>query len=478
MMTTVGIISTAFIILYVIIGIWSARTARKSIDEYLAAGRRIGMLVGGFALYAAFCSAMVYVGLPGMTYSLGLNATWQITLGAALGFGLLYFLLAEPVRRFAQFTLVDYLAARYNHLAIRILVALFICGIFTFAIVPQIIGAGLMIGNTFGVSLRTGEIIFAVVLLLYVSIGGMRAVTFSDAFQGIIMFIPLMVVGLLAIAYFGGITPMIAQAAQNNPKIVEPTLPLVSYLGLVFGIALGQSSAAHIIMRISSAASPPVARTTVVVGVVLAVLMYFLASNILGIAAWAVSPGLSKPDNALWAVMEKIIPQWLFGWIIAGLVAAAISTASAMLMGSVASLVSDIYYRVLNPNASPGELYWRGIVITWALGVAAVLVSLFASQQVSWFVAIQSQALGATFFFPLVLGIWWKRTTTAGAISGMVGGLGSFILFTALKILPLYGPVVPAIIISLCLTVLISLLTQPPPVEVVEACCTKLHQRE
>ena len=168
----------------VAIGIAASKKVMGSRDEYWVAGRRIGTVVNSMAIMAALASGGSIIGVMGLAYAQGIPATLALFGGAVLGFPLASILVAKPLRNFGKFTITDFLSFRYPHAVVRYLVPILIVAAFTIYIVAQLKAAGITAEALLGIPYDIALTLATVVFIIYVSFGGMVAITWTDVTRG------------------------------------------------------------------------------------------------------------------------------------------------------------------------------------------------------------------------------------------------------------------------------------------------------
>lgn len=171
------------------LGIYASRTVFGSRDEYWVAGRRVGTVVNAMAIMASLASGGSIIGVMGLAYSQGIPATLALFAGAVLGFPLASILVARQLRRFGRYTITDFLGFRYPSRVVRLLVPCLIVVAFTIYIVAQLKAAGITANALLGIPYPTALVLATVVFIIYVSFGGMIAITWTDVIQGFLMLV-------------------------------------------------------------------------------------------------------------------------------------------------------------------------------------------------------------------------------------------------------------------------------------------------
>jgi cation/acetate symporter len=495
---------------YALIGIMS-RTMDSG--EYYVAGRKVPAFYNGMATGADWMSAASFIGMAGTLYALGYDGLAFI-LGWTGGYVLVAVLIAPFLRKFGAYTVPDFLAARYGGNLARFcgIIVLLACS-FTY-VVAQIVGTGLIGSRLLGMSFELAVWVGLVGILVCSLLGGMRAVTWTQVAQYIVLIVAYLVpVVILSGQKFGLPIPQftygqvlseiaareqqmiqtgLATAAQVKPHS-EPFLNLspLNYFGLIFCLMVGTASLPHVLMRYFTTPSVREARISVAWSLLFIFILYFTApayaafaklevfQNVIGknladLPAWVYNYGkvnlvfvcgkaavsldavkmacaeaakftgdmatfnpalrladLRLDNDAIVIATPEIagLPYVVSGLVAAGGLAAALSTADGLLLAIANALSHDIYYKMIDKNA-PTE---RRLVVARVLLIGvAILAAWTASGRPADIVAMVAWAfsLAAAGLFPaLVLGVWWKRTTSTGAVLGIIAGFGVTLLY-------------------------------------------------
>jgi cation/acetate symporter len=509
--TVIGYLFVVFTIgVYALIGIMS-RTMQVS--EYYVAGRKVPAFYNGMATGADWMSAASFIGMAGTLYALGYDGLAYI-LGWTGGYVLVATLIAPYLRKFGCYTVPDFLAFRFGGNAARLIgiIVLLSCS-FTY-VVAQIVGTGLIGARLLGMPFEVAVFVGLVGILVCSMLGGMRAVTWTQVAQYIVLIVAYLVpVVILSAQQFSIPIPqltygqvlqeiavreqeMVAQglatAAQIKPH-VQPFLNLspFNYFGLILCLMVGTASLPHVLMRYFTTPSVREARISVAWSLLFIFILYFTApayaafakneifQNVIGqtllsLPSWVYSygnVGLVKVCgvdattlDAIRAACAKAVnytgdmatfthnlrfadlridndvivistpeiaglPYVVAGLVAAGGLAAALSTADGLLLAIANALSHDIYYKMIDQNAATSR---RLAVARVLLVIVALIAAYTASKRPADIVAMVAWAfsLAAGGLFPaLVLGIWWKRTTSAGAVAGMAAGFGITLLY-------------------------------------------------
>lgn len=468
-----------YLFIFLTIGIYAAigimaRTAEVS--EYYVAGRKVPPVFNGMATGADWMSGASFVGMAGSLYILGYDG-FSFVLGWTGGYILVAILLAPYLRKFGAYTVPDFLGERYGGNVARVtgIIILFCCS-FTY-VTAQIYATGIISSRFLGIPFEVAVFIGLLGILVCSMLGGMRAVTWTQVAQYIILIIAYLIpVVLLSIKVTGIPLPQLMYgSAVEQITALEGSLgitkayatPFTNYdqknfFLLIFCLMAGTASLPHVLMRFFTTPSVKAARVSVGWSLFFIFLLYFTApsyaafakleiySNVVGqqiaslpswVENWTQVAGLLKINDlngdgilqvAELSINRDIIvlatpeiaglPYVIAGLVSAGGLAAALSTADGLLLAIANALSHDIYYRMINPQATTKT---RLIVARVILIVVAILAALLASTKpadILSMVAMAFSIAASGLFAPLVLGIWWKRTNTPGAVCGMLAG--------------------------------------------------------
>ncbi|MGG5888373.1 sodium:solute symporter family protein [Falsiroseomonas sp. HC035] len=462
---------------YALIG-YLSRTAQVS--EYYVAGRRVPALYNGMATGSDWMSAASFIGMAGTLYLQGYDGL-AFVLGWTGGYVLVAILLAPYLRKFGAYTVPDFLGARYGgNLARFCGVIVLMSASFTY-VVAQIFGTGIIASRFLGISFEVAVFVGLAGILVCSMLGGMRAVTWTQVAQYIILIIAyLLPVVLLSAKVTGVPIPQLMygqaleqiellrttkEALAGAPSHVTPFInsdPL-NFFGLIFCLMIGTAALPHILMRYFTTPSVRDARKSVAWSLFFIFLLYFTApayaafaklevfTNVIGapiaslpewVSIWT-NIGLVRVTDAnadgILQFREFVInadaivlatpeiaglPYVIAGLVAAGGLAAALSTADGLLLAIANALSHDIYFRMIDPKANAKRRLTMARVLLIAVAIVAAWV---ASTRPAGILAMVAWAfsIAASGLFPaLVMGVWWKRTTSAGAVAGMIVGYG------------------------------------------------------
>ena len=489
-----ALLMISLLVLFVMVGVFSKA---QNTEDYWAAGRGVGQIGGGMAIASNWMSAASYLGMAGLIYLKGYFAISYV-LGWTGGYVLLLVLMAGQVRRYGKYTAPDFVGDRYYSTTARLMSALIVILISFVYAIGQYKGIGMMFNWIFGINYQTSVFVGTGVVLAYVLISGMLGATKNMQVQYVVIvitfFLPLFFIAS-KLGYFSAV-PQIGYGAAVydighggngiSAAVADPSyyLPFAKYtmyhwFALCMTLMLGTAGLPHVIGRFYVVPRVSDARWQVVWGLFCIALVYWTApayasfakfSNLLG------TSGTITPDAIVVNAAELAgLPEWFSGFLAAGGVSAAFSTVGGLLMAGSSAFAHDIYFRVMNPNASEESKMKVARIGTVILGVSIIIVALNPPALIAQITAV-AFALGANTFFPLfLLGLWWSRTTKEAAIAGMVVGLGvtfGSMLIPKTSILAFYIPFTSSAVVGVPLVIatmiIVSLMTTEPSPEIKE----------
>ena len=494
---TIGILFVAFtVVIYATIG-WLSRTMQ--VDAYYVAGREVPPVFNGMATAADWMSGASFVAMAGGIY-MGGHAYLAFVVGWTGGYVLVAALMAPYLRKFGCYTVPDFIGTRYGGNVARFCAVLVLTvASFTY-VTAQINATGTIASRALHIPFEVGVWFGLLGILLCSMLGGMRAVTWTQVAQYIVLIIayvvpviwmsnkqgfgiiPQLVYGdavarlgeLETMHQVGVLKPVEAVAglrALTVPHAAAGTTAIDSwrFVTLTLCMMAGTASLPHILMRYFTTPSVKAARQSVAWSLLFIFLLYFtapalatftklqvldpnLATGIIGksiaevtaldwIRNWSevgflkvidsngdgilqINEFFMRGDIVVLATPEIAgLPYVISGLVAAGGMAAAMSTADGLLLAIANALSHDLYYKIIDPKAETKTRLVVARVLLIVIGAAGALVASFKLTSILGAVAWAFDFACSGLFFPLVLGVWWKRANRQGAIAGMLGGL-------------------------------------------------------
>ncbi|MFC0043934.1 sodium/proline symporter PutP [Metabacillus iocasae] len=460
------------------IGIWFYRV-NSNLSSYLLGGRSLGPGVAALSAGASDMSSWLLLGLPGAAYTTGMNALW-ICVGLSIGAYLNWQFVAKRLRAYTEvandsITVPDFFENRFRDQSklLRIISALVILVFFTFYSSSSLVGGAILFQESFGFSYNLALVIGAAIILSYTFLGGFLAVSWTDFFQGILMFLAVVVVPIVAIVELNGWNEMTSTLQTINPDLLD-AFQGTTVLGVTSLLAwgLGYFGQPHIITRfmaIRSVKDVPVARLIGMSWMIVS-LLGAVFTGITGAAYFADAP-VDNPEKVFILFSNILFNPWVAGILYAAILSAIMSTVSSQLLVSSSALAEDFYKAILRKNASEKELLWIGRLGVIVISAIAVVLGIQANPELETgssildLVSYAWAGFGAAFGPVVLLSLFWKRMNKHGALAGMVVGAVTVVVWKQLYhlggIFELYE-IVPGFVLAFLSIVIISLVTKAP----------------
>jgi cation/acetate symporter len=436
-------IAMAFFFLFIAITLgitwWAARRTRTA-EHFYAAGRTVTAGQNGWALAGDYMSAASFLGIAGLVATSGFDGLIYST-GWLVGWPVVLFLIAEPLRNLGKYTFADVVAFRLRQAPVRLAAALGTLSTITFYLIAQMVGAGTLIKLMFGLSYETAIIIVGAAMIAYVLFGGMLATTWVQIVKAALLLGGAFLLALMVLAKFSMNPVALFSAASDKfgagvlapGKLVSNPLDTISLgLALMFGTA----GLPHILMRFYTVPDAKAARKSVFIATGL-IGFFYLLTFVLGFGAMVfVGPDAIRAVDKGGNMAAPLLAEFLGGTPFLGFIAAvAFATILAVVAGltlsGAAALSHDLWTNVVRKgDVKPGEDLRVARVSSLILGIIAVILGIvFKGQNVAFMVGL-AFAIAASANFPaIVLSIFWRRCTTAGAVASMLfGTFGALLL--------------------------------------------------
>ena len=323
----------------------------------------------------------------------------------------------------------DFLAFRYPTNVVRYLVPTLIVVAFTIYIVAQLKAAGITAYALLGIPYETAIILATLVFIIYVSFGGMVAITWTDMIQGALMLIVVLGAGLAMVWRFGSPLELMRQATAAAPELGQVAhQPVASYLGYFVIWATAIPVIPHIVMRVSTAKDARGARLSLNLAMLAYSVMILVAVLAIVPVGKLQFPGLEDADQVFLKVMESEFPTLIRGVAVAAVLAAVMSTTDALLLACSSAIAHDILGGLLRDRASEKTLAAIRVGAAWVVGLLALYWALSPPELISKFYTAGIGLLSASLFVPTIAGLWWKRANLAGGTASLVVGAATYIL--------------------------------------------------
>ncbi len=423
----------------------------KNHSDFFLAGRKLNPWVVAFSERASGESAWLLLGLPGAAYALGFLELWT-AMGCVIGIIFYWFVIAKDLRieseRVEAITLPTFFAARHikGQVAIRVLSTFIIIFFFIFYLSAQINGAGKILNVTFGMKNDYGMLLGAAVIIFYTMMGGFFAVAWTDMVQGIIM------IGTLVILPIAGFIELAEKGISLSGEIGTMTttegISLFSLTGgktgwaaaalIISGLswAFGYMGQPHLLTRFMSIKSSDKIRVSRRIAFAWAI-PAFTGAMLIGIVGAALyGQGYFEDiEKIMPHLATTLLPAWLAGILISGAIAAMMSTADSQLLVISSSLIEDLYHQTLRRQVTDKFMLRASRWITVIIGGLALLIAILSDKLIFAMVSYAWAGLGSSFGPVLLLMLKWKRVTWQGAISGLITGFMTTVIWSEITVL-------------------------------------------
>ncbi len=492
-----------YMLAVIVIGIIFAKRANRNSENYFLGGRTLGPWVTAMSAEASDMSGWLLMGLPGVAYWCGIaDAAWT-AIGLALGTYINWLIVSKRLRRYSEkahsITLPEFFSNRFHEKGkvILFIAAAFILIFFTVYAASCLVTCGKLFSTLFGFDYVPMMIVGAVFVLVYTIIGGFLAESASDFMQAIVMIIALVVVLITGVVAAGGLDAVI-QNAQSIPGFLDffgiatpvtvdgvqqvvggdPQFGAAGSYGVLNIIStlawgLGYFGMPQVLLRFMAirreqelTRSRRIATVWVLISLAVAVF--------LGIVGRALFPTAlttsSASENVFILLSTNLLPPILVGLVMAGILAATISSSDSYLLIAASAFSKNIYQGIMRKKATDKQVLIISRITLLLVTAIAILIALDENSVIFTIVSFAWAGFGATFGPLMLMSLFWKRINRAGAIAGMIGG-GCMVFIWNLLIRPLGGAwdiyeLLPAFLFSCLCIVVVSLLTAPPAEEI------------
>lgn len=425
----------------VAIGLYAARHVHSSAD-YAVAGRSLPLALVVATTFATWFGSETVLGIPAKVLEGGLSKTVEDPFSASLCLILVGLFFARKLYRVGDLTIGDFYRSRYGT-SVEIVTSVMILVSYLGWVAAQVTALGLVFHLLSGGALpiASGMAIGTAVVLGYTLFGGMWSLALTDALQMVLIVVGLALIALFAAGLAGGAPVVLAHADAKGMFRFFPeggSREWLFWVGAAITFLIGSIPQQDVFQRIVSARSADVAvRGTIIGG--FAYLAFAGVPIFIGLAAFVVMPQtagallVADPQRILPALVMATMPVWLQALFFGALLAAIMSTASAALLAPATTFVRNVLLHAVSLSDRGQLLAMRatlaafaGIVLAYAIALEGMPIYELVAE------AYQFPVIGA--FWPLVCGLYWKGSTTSGAITSIVVGTASWALLEATEV--------------------------------------------
>ena len=443
----------AFVGLTLAITYWAAKRTKSASDFYTAGGGISGFQ-NGLAIAGDYMSAATLLGLSSLVYLTGFDGM-AYTVSFFVGWPIILFLMAERLRNLGRFTFADIASYRLDQSKVRTFAALGSLTVVICYLIVQMVGAGQLIKLLFGLDYAVAVVLVGVLMVIYVTFGGMIATTWVQIIKACLMLGGGLLLLFLTLAHFGfsleSVFAKATEAHKNGVKILGPGALLadpISTVSMSLGLVFGTSALPHIMMRFFTVPNAKEARKSVFVASGL-IGAFFLVVCILGIAAISIVGAnpqyfeggqiggklIGGNNMPIMHLAQAMGGDMLLGFMSAVAFATILAVVSGLALAGASSIAHDLYARVIRKGeATEAEEMRVSKLSSLFLGVVGVVLGiLFEKQNVAFLVGLTFGIAASANFPVLILSMYWKGLTTKGALFGGLTGLLSAVGFVVMS---------------------------------------------
>ena len=476
------VIATSVILVYLVLSLWLGLVANRrmtiNLEDFLLYGRKAGFILLYLTVVATYHSAFAFLGSGGFFYANGIGfwaaGTWTVLVGA------ITYVIGTRVwalgKAFGYITPADMLADFYESEAVRVSVAV-VSVLFTILYIQaQAQGLGYIITVASGghISYPVGTLILLVVAVSYLMAGGLRAVYWTDALQGVWMYLAVWI-GALFLAYklFGGPLALWHAVETKAPALLSVPGPKGLFtpgmwIGMTVTLSFGVVFQPQMMIRWYTAVD---AKTMKLLGATTPIYLMtlYIPTALIGLGGAIVLPHLAVPDQIFPDLLTRYAPAWLAGIILAGATAAAMSTLDSILHANMTVLTRDVYQRYIRPGRSDAHYVWVGRAIVFVLLGAAYGLSMYSNPFLVTLVTLSGS--GALQLMPAILGVCFpgKRVLSrAGVVAGLAASMVT--LYETLVVHPMLLGIhggIWGLLVNFAVAVVVSKFTEQPSADTV-----------
>ena len=490
----------------ILIGIVFARRANKNSQEYFLGGRSLGPWVTAMSAEASDMSGWLLMGLPGVAYWCGISDAAWTAIGLAVGTYLNWLIVSKRLRRYSEsageaITLPEFFSNRFHEKrkVIMSIAAVFILIFFTVYASSCFVTCGKLFSTLFDMPYIPMMIVGAIFVLVYTVLGGFLAESVSDFMQAIVMIVALTLVVVLGTVSAGGLDEVIdnaksipgffdffgiatpttvdgvQQAVNGVPQFGEAGTYGILSIASCLAWGLGYFGMPQVLLRFMAIRSEGELTRSRRIATVWVVISLAVAVFI-GIVGRALYPTTlttaSDAENIFIVLSSNLLPPLLAGFVMAGILAATISSSDSYLLIAASALAKNIYQGIYRRNASEKQVMRMSRITLLVIALVAMVIAADENSVIFTIVSFAWAGFGAVFGPLMLMSLFWKRINRAGAVAGMLSG-GVTVFVWKLLVRPLGGvwniyELLPAFIISCIFIVAVSLLTAPPSAEIQE----------
>lgn len=430
-----------YCVVIIAVGYYFSRSSNTQSD-FLLGGKKLPGWALAFSERATGESAWLLLGYTGFVFMTGLAGVW-VAVGIGLGIIFSWLFLAKKFMRetnkYNVLTLPDYLAVRFGQKAniIRWLTSLLIAGFLMFYVGAQMAGAGKMLFTTFGLTPATGIIIATIVIIVTAFAGGFISVVWTDMIQSVMMVVTLVALPIAALFYINANDLSISQSLVNTGESFNSWFGGLTGFSLgvlffnnfawFFGFLGGQPQLSSRFMALKNEKEANHGATVAVIWTFLA----YSGAFVIGLAAIAMydQGSFADVEIILPTMILQLMPPWIAGILLAGVLAAIITTANSQLIVVTGSVTEDIIHKALGIKLTDKQLVWLSRLSVIVFGLVGMIIALVSDSLLYLVVGWAWAGVGCTLSPAILMTFFWKRYSSAGVVATVLSGLISTLLW-------------------------------------------------
>ncbi len=437
---TVDVVMVLYLGLLLLIG-WMASRRTHGGEDFHLAGRSLGAWAAGISSTASSESGWVTLGAVGMTYTHGISGLWFAP-GCLLGYMVNVYLLAPRLRRISaeqgSLTMTDVITRRWGDPGnvLRVTATTIILLAMMVYVASQMMAAGKAFSTTLDLGdagYFWGVVIGALIITLVTSLGGFRAVAWTDLFQGLLVAAGIVALPLWAVYRLGGFGELISGLAALDPGLLSASGGRIgpAFWGFVvgqLGIGLGYPGMPHVVTRYMAARDDHEIRRLSTIAMIWGIAVFY-GAGLCGLVGRVMLPQLADGERALMALSLKLTHPVIAGLLLAAVISAILSTVSSQLLVAASAVSYDLVEVILGKAQDDRRSLLLGRATVILVGLAGILVALRGESVVFWFVLFAWSGLGACFAPLMLMALGRDFVNRYGALAGMLTGLGVTVMW-------------------------------------------------
>tara|TARA_B100000676_G_scaffold98411_1_gene98354 strand:- start:3099 stop:4547 length:1449 start_codon:yes stop_codon:yes gene_type:complete len=432
----IAMLAYFLVLIWIGVSVVRSRSEKNKYDSFLAADRNMNLLQTTSSAAATDIGGGFSIAMGGLGFTLGVSGSWMIAV-SGLSIVMVSFLMVPKVKRWSDrvkgLTTGDLFAARFDRKTGTLAAVVIGLSWFTF-VGGQIIAGGKLLQVTLNMNLTLAVLVSGAVILAYTTMGGLKAVIYTDVFQMLVLMIGIVFIAVpIGLIEVGGWSVMAQQFSSS-----DSTKHLLDWSAVGWRQMLGWFFAIFPVWFISIAAMQRIVaardvktaqRGFFLTGIPIEWPLFAIGSTMIGLFARYLIPDLTDPELATPMIIMQLLPAGIAGLVIAAYIAAVMSSADSCLMGPVAIFTNDIYKRYIKPDSTELHLVRVARYATLILGILAIVTAYLIPNVLD--LILYAYTFGsAGIFFPMLGLLFWKKTTAKGAFWSMLLGGSSAVIYS------------------------------------------------